>query len=220
MCVYRQAIGLLLAVALSGCMSLDPTPWMYDQSPFSHSTQAQGNATCAPLFANGQFSRLDGKMPIHPGDIPTAAMLTLNVAPDPQDIVAIQALEGAARTCLSMREAAGVPTSASEDILQSRISKLRLALYRGDLPFAVYNYGVAQALKSHNRFLLEGEQAAAMGRRVGQDRESASLLLGSFMALSSALTAYDKSTAQAAKPPHWTCTTSAYPSGNTYVDCY
>jgi len=179
----------------------------------------EGNAECAALYGNGQFNRLSDKMPVSPGALPSAAMLALNVVPDPQDVQAIQALEGAVRTCQRLREAAGVPTSASEDILNERISRLRLGLYRGDLPYAVYNYGVAQAMKSHNRFLVEGEQSAARGHTVGDERANATMA-GQMMALSGLLSAYDRARAQAQRPPNWTCTTSTYSSGNTYVDCY
>jgi hypothetical protein len=172
------------------------------------------------LFVDGSFSRLEGKIPLQPGEIPTAAMLSLNIAPDPQEITAIQALEGAARTCLKLREAAGVPTSASEDILQTRISKLRFALYRGDLPYAVYNYGVTQALKNHNDFILEGERATAQGRLKGQDNAMSVLMLGQFALLGAKLSAYDQASTGTARPPNWTCTQSTYPSGNRYVDCY
>lgn len=220
MCVYRQALCLCLGLMLGGCYNLDPMPLMFSQSPFSQNSQAKGNAICAPLFIDGAFSRLEGKMPLQPNDIPSAEMLSLNLAPDAQDIAAIQALEGAARTCLKMREAASLPTSASEDILQARISKLRFALYRGDLPYAVYNYGVAQALKNHNDFILEGERATVQGRLTGQDNAMSAMMLSQFAMLGAKLSAYDQASAQTARPLNWTCKTSSYPSGNTYVDCY
>lgn len=199
---------------------MDPMPLIYDRSPFSRATQAAGNAHCAPLFSAGTFARLAGKMPVQSGDVPTRAMLTLNIAPDAQDMRAIQALESAERTCRQMREAAGAPTSATEDILQARMSKLRLGLYRGDLPYAVYNYGMAQALKSHNQFLLEGEKAAGKGRQVGQGKALNALMLGQFAALGLMLNAYDQAQTRAQAPRSWTCTTSSYSSGNTNVDCY
>lgn len=211
--VHRQSIWLCFCLALTGCYGMDPMPLIFDKAPFSHAAQVEGNAHCAPLFGNGQFARLSGKMPVLSRDVPTRAMLTLNTAPDTEDISAIQALEGVARTCRQMREAAGVPTSATEDILAARISKLRFGLYRGDLPYAVYNYGVAQALKSHNNFLLEGEKAASQGRKVGRDKELTGLMLGQFMALNSRLSAYERATARTS----WTC----LPSGvGTDLDCY
>jgi len=178
MYVYRQSywlLALLAVLALGGCLGMDPMAAVFQRSAFSHTAQMEGNAECAALYGNGQFNRLSDKMPVSPGALPSAAMLALNVVPDPQDVQAIQALEGAVRTCQRLREAAGVPTSASEDILNERISRLRLGLYRGDLPYAVYNYGVAQAMKSHNRFLVEGEQSAARGHTVGDERANATI---------------------------------------------
>lgn len=217
MCVYRQSKWLILVIALSGCGGLDPTPLAYDRSPFSHAAQVEGNAYCAPLFDAGQFSRLADKIPTRSGQVPTRAMLNLNAAPDDQDIAAIKALESAERTCRQMRAAAGAPTSATEDILAARISRLRYGLYQGDIPYAVYNYGMAQALKSHNRFLLEGEKSAAEGSAVGEGKATRALMLGQFMVLGAALDHYEKTQARA---PSWTCTRSTFAGGNAYVDCY
>lgn len=220
--VYRQSLWLCCAVLLAGCYGMDPTGMIYNRSPFSHATQAAGNAHCAPLFNTGQFARLSDKIPVHPGEIPSRAMLSLNSAPDDEDIAAIRALESAERTCRQMRAAAGAPTSATEDILAARLSTLRFGLYRGDIPYAVYNYGMAQALKSHNQFLIAGEQAVQQGRKAGREKEMSALMLGQFMMLSSQLSAFDQTRAQptAQRLPSWTCTQSSYPSGNTYVDCY
>lgn len=149
-----------LNLALSACIAVGPPAFSYD-------AQAQGNKICAKLFAATSLQPLKTYMPLLPGEMPSRAMLLINEAPSENQSQAIRALETAVRNCKSMRAAAGQPTSASEDILESRISKLRYGLYNGDIPYGVYNYGLVQALKKHTEFMVQGEQAYTQGKAAG-----------------------------------------------------
>jgi len=209
-----------LALALAGCVGADPGPVAYGGASFSPTAPYAGAGDCAQLFAAERFARLAGKMPVFPGQMPDRAMLGLDAAPDARDIADIQSLEGAMRTCRQLRAAAGVTTSATEDILNARISKLRYGLYHGDISYAVYNYGVARALDSYNRFLLEGERAAQRGRKAGEERNVQALMLGRYSMLNTLLTTYERRAGGNRPPPDWTCTPTAMFDGTTYVDCY
>lgn len=168
--MYRQYFWLCLSLALSGCSAVDPMALAFDTSPFSYASQTKGNAHCATLYANNSFNLLKGKMPVMPGELPTRMMLQIGTAPGTDEISAIKSLESAVRTCRKLRAAAGVPTSATEDILAMRLSKLRYGLFKGDIPYAVYNYGAVQAMRQHNAFLLGAEQAAQKGREIGRQK--------------------------------------------------
>jgi len=212
MCAHRQSLWLCFVFALSGCSSVDPMAMMFNTSPFSQSSQANGNAHCATLYANSSFNRLKGKMPVLPGELPTRAMLQINTAPEPEEIAAIKSLESAVRTCRQLRAAAGVPTSATEDILATRLSKLRYGLFKGDIPYAVYNYGAVQAMRKHNAFVLSGEQAAQKGREIGKNKSEQITLAAQFSTLSMSLANYQ------AQPQMktWSCTAT----GSTDMVCY
>jgi len=146
-----------LAVLSGGCSSMGPPA-------FSYASQDHGNKMCAALFDVPQIQVLKGKMPILPGQLPSREMLAVSEAPSKAEVQAIGALESAIRNCNKLRAASGAPTSASEDILQARISRLRYGLYSGDIPFAVYNYGLAQALRKHTEFMVQGEKAYTQGK--------------------------------------------------------
>jgi len=152
--------GTALAVLVGGCSAMGPPA-------FSYTSQEQGNKICAALFNVSQIELLSTKMPVLPGQLPSRAMLMINEAPSKPESQGIGMLESAIRNCTVLRAAAGVPTSASEDILQARISRLRYSLYKGDIPYAVYNYGLAQALKKHTEFMVQGEQAYTNGKTAG-----------------------------------------------------
>lgn len=156
----------LSGALLSGCVG-DPA--------YFYQRQNTGNASCAPLFDVAQIQNLSTKMPILPGQLPTRDMITANDAPTEADSLAIGMLESAIRNCKAQREAAGIPTTASEDILQARISGLRYALFQGEIPFAVYNYGLAQALKQHTAFISQSEQAYAQGNTISDQRMAQTL---------------------------------------------
>jgi len=95
---------------------------------------------------------------ILPGTLPSRDMLANARARSKAVVQAIGALEGAIRNCNALRAANGMQTSASEDILQARISRLRYGLYAGEIPYAVYNYGLAQALRKHTAFMVRGRK--------------------------------------------------------------
>lgn len=157
-------VSILVAfssVLFSGCVG-DPA--------YFYQRQNTGNASCAALFELPQIQNLSTKMPILPGQLPTRDMITATDAPTESDSLAIGMLESAIRNCKAQREAAGIPTTATEDILEARISGLRYALYQGEIPFAVYNYGLAQALKQHTAFISQSEQAYAQGNTISDQK--------------------------------------------------
>lgn len=211
--VYRQSVWLCFVVMLSACAAIDPMPYIYDRSPFSITTQEKGNARCASLYGDGQLRRLQGKMPLHLNELPTRAMLAIDTAPTAREISTIKVMENLAQTCRQMREAAGEPTSATEDILQARVSKLRFALYQGDIPYAVYNYGLAKALISYSAFLHAGEAAAQHGREVGQSKQLTAMAFEQNMMLNARLDRYNRMQSQRT----WACAPSSFPGG--VMDC-
>ena len=168
-------VGGGLGLGLVGCIAIGPPA-------FSYESQNQGNAMCAGLFEARTLQALNLKMPIRPGAMPTRDMLMIGKAPDAGEALAIGALETAIRNCKDLRQAAGYPTSASEDILEARVSKLRYGLYKGEIPFAVYNYGLAQVLKKHTQFMVQGEQAHSAGRAAG-DAAALNMAIGNFSGL-------------------------------------
>lgn len=208
--VYRQSLWLCLWLGLSACSSIDPMAMAFNTSPFSQSTQAKGNAYCATLYANRSFGTLQGKMPVMPGELPTRAMLQVTTAPEAQEIAAIQSLESAMRTCRQLRAAAGVPASATEDILAARLSKLRFGLYKGDIPYAVYNYGAVQAMRSHNAFILSAEQASQKGREIGGAKAQQIALQAQINSLRVNLDSFESRP----QMQSWTCT------GTRELTCY
>ena len=108
---------------------------------------------CASLFDTHEIQSLTDMMPILPGRAPSREMLMINEVPSLGEIDALRSLEGAIRTCQRMRTMGGEPTSASEDILEQRISRLRYQLFKGSIPYGVYNYGLAKALKEQAQFM-------------------------------------------------------------------
>lgn len=119
---------------------------------FSYLSQDQNNTVCAGLFATQNIQSLNGKMPILPGQMPDRDMLMINDVPSEQEKRGITGLQNAIHNCKILRIAAGQASSASEDILEARLSKLRNGLFNGEIPYAVYNYGLVQALKKTNPF--------------------------------------------------------------------
>ena len=208
--VYRQYLWLCLVLGLSACSTLDPMAMAFNTSPFSQSTQDKGNSHCATLYANSAFGALKGKMPVLPGELPTRAMLHVTTAPSVQEIAALKSLESARRTCRQLRAAAGVPTSATEDILAARLSRLRYGLYKGDIPYAVYNYGAVQAMRSHNAFILSAEQGAQKGREIGRREAEQGALQAQISILSMNLNSFQSRP----QMQSWTCT------GTRELTCY
>jgi len=192
----------MLAVLNGGCSSMGPPAFSYD-------SQDRGNNMCAALFEVPQIQSLKSKMPILPGQLPSRAMLKVNQAASTAEVRAIGALESAIRNCATLRASGGIPTSASEDILQARISRLRYGLYAGEIPFAVYNYGLAQALRKHTEFMVQGEKAYTQGKAAGEMQ-----MLG--LALQNLATSAGPTTSTGGAGGGWICSTNAGAS----LSCY
>lgn len=135
---------------LGGCVS-------GGSQTFSYVHQNSPNTVCADQFGIADIQVLRAKMPILPGQMPTRAMLDINETPTAQETRAITLLDTAIHNCQTLRATAGHATSASEDILEVRVGKLRRALSNGEIPYAVYNYGLAKILKRHAAFMAQGE---------------------------------------------------------------
>jgi len=200
--LYRAFALAMLAMLNGGCSTMGPPA-------FSYNSQERGNKMCAPLFDVPHIQALKSKMPILPGQLPTRDMLSVDQAPSKTEVQAIGALESAIRNCTALRATGGVPTSASEDILQARISRLRYGLYTGEIPFAVYNYGLAQALRKHTEFMVQGEKAYTQGKAAGEMQ-----MLG--LALQNLTTSASAPTATSGAAGGWICSTNAGSS----LSCY
>lgn len=192
----------MLAALSGGCSSMGPPAFSYD-------SQERGNKMCAALFEVPQIQALKSKMPILPGQLPSRDMLKVNHAASTSEVQAIGALESAIRNCAALRVTGGIPTSASEDILQARISRLRYGLYAGEIPFAVYNYGLAQALRKHTEFMVQGEKAYTQGKAAGEMQ-----MLG--LALQNLTTSASATTSSGGAGGGWICSTNAANS----LSCY
>lgn len=191
-----QVFAVAMLAALSGgCSSMGPPA-------FSYTSQERGNKMCAALFEVPQIQALKSKMPILPGQLPSRDMLKVNEAASTAEVQAIGALESAIRNCAALRATGGIPTSASEDILQARISRLRYGLYAGEIPFAVYNYGLAQALRKHTEFMVEGEKAYTQGKAAGEMQ-----MLG--LALQNLTTSANATPSTGGAGGGWICSTNA-----------
>lgn len=159
--------ALIAAIALgaAGCqtMTLATLP---DGLMTGEASDAE--TVCGPLFADNRLAPIKGRMAFAPGEVPTRAMLEVADSPTEEAITAIKLVEELNRTCSQMRADAGKPTSAMEDIAASRISKLRYGLFKGEIPYGVYNYGVAQVMRESLQFAAEGAQAYATGEEIGK----------------------------------------------------
>ncbi|MEG3619410.1 hypothetical protein V5T82_13160 [Magnetovibrio sp. PR-2] len=160
--ILRILVVLSAGVGLSGCLAA--------HSAFSKVSQQKGNAHCADLFNAPEFAVLKGKMPILPGELPTREMILSNAPISEEEGHAVKALEGAIRACHALRNTADMPTSATEEIVEQRLSNLRYGLFKGEIPFAVYNYGLAKALREQAKFRNSGVVAAEQGRKIGEQK--------------------------------------------------
>lgn len=131
---------------------------------------ASANKKCWALFNDADLSLLKGKMVLTLDQTPTRAMIALNEGPTGDEMKALQRLEGVRRTCDKLKTDAGHRTTAGEDIMRARLSKLRFGLYKGEIPYAVYNYGFAQAMKEQAQFQFMADQAYAQGQEIGRQR--------------------------------------------------
>lgn len=125
---------------------------------------------CDAFYNDPAIVSVSSKMVTRQGQIPTKAMMAINEVPSDEEALAIGKLEGAIRQCKEIRAQAGNPTSAMEDIFEARISKLRYGLYKSQIPYAVYNYGVAKAMREQAQFNAEGAQAYSKGKEIGRER--------------------------------------------------
>jgi len=175
---------------------------------------------CLPLYQAANFTSLRGKIPIQPTDIPTRAMLMAAGTPTGEEIQAIKNLEEADRSCKEIRATNNNRTTATEEILASRVSKLRYGLFNGDIPYAVYNYGVVKAIKEQNSFHVQGQEAFAKGREIGGQKADAALqqiqMQSQFNSMQNQLNQYNMNSNGS-----WNCNFSTLSTSDTvYYNCY
>ena len=187
-------------------------------------TFGSGQPIGDPIFVQYTFSKafiVARKLMIGPDNMPTRTMITLMDAPSDTEMAAIQRLEGTNRTCKNMRFAADLTTIASEDIYEARVSKLRYGLYKRDIPFGVYNLGVAHAMKEKIRSQNEGAVAYEKGLEIGRQRFKADLQQMSTQmqldAMQSQLNSYNNSLS---RQTYWNCDFGSFVGGSARVSCY
>ncbi|GAB6052773.1 hypothetical protein JCM17960_15930 [Magnetospira thiophila] len=130
-------------------------------------------AQCEAAMGQANLSVLDGKMAYRHDEIPTREMLLITDSPTQDEVDAVQRLQQVKETCKKMREDAGYTTSATEDLMESRRAKLRYGLFKGEIPFGVYNYGVAQVLRKQSSFQASADESFEAGRKAGQQKAMA-----------------------------------------------
>ncbi len=162
---FRWALLVFTSMSLGGCLIGG-----YGLNSASSGELAKVQSQCASLFNDSVFNSIRGKMVIGSDELPTREMVTLMESPTEGELAGIKRLEEADRLCKAMRVSANLPTTASEDIFAARVSKLRYGLYNGDIPYAVYNFGVAKALKEQAQFEFEGAVAFEKGKEIGRQR--------------------------------------------------
>lgn len=151
------------AIALSGCIVSTQSL----REKLARGAQTETLEYCGDLFADSTLDTLKGKMVFVPGSVPTQEMLLVDNQPGEEALSAIKLVEEKVRACKQLRADAGHETSAMEDIAEARISKLRYGLYKGDIPYGVYNYGVAQVRRESQQFAFEKTKAYAEGKVIG-----------------------------------------------------
>lgn len=193
----------------------------YDFSVTSSEGYKKARSQCAALFNDPIFSSIRTKMAVGPDDLPTRAMVTLMDSPTKGELGAIKRIEEAYRSCKQIRLAANLPTTASEDILENQLSKLRYGLFNGDIPYAVYNYGVAQALRDQARFENEGAVAFQKGREIGKQRLNAELRqMATEMQLDSIKSQLNSYYNAPLGRRYWNCSVGPVTAGFATVSCY
>ncbi len=183
----------------------------------------KANGRCETLIQEANLGSLDSKMVYLKGAIPTREMISLNEGPTDDEIKALQRLEGVRQTCRSLRNQAGYTTTAGEDIMEARLSKLRYGLYKGEIPYAVYNYGVAQAMREEMQYQAMSDQAYAQGKEIGRQRALAqmeqSLQQMRYQAQINNLQ-NQINTFNSGFKGTWNCTASSVVAGWATVTCY
>lgn len=123
---------------------------------------------CNALLKADGLNPIRDKIPLSSTAIPTKAMLSLNQGPTDEELDALQLFEETRTTCQSGLREAGHTTTANEDIMSARLSRLRYGLFRGEIPYAVYNYGLASALRETVIYEEEAARAYAQGEEIGR----------------------------------------------------
>ncbi len=210
----QLAVGLLAVLLCAGC---------YGPMAKVNIGKVQTDDDCLSLYQAANLSSLVGKIPIQPTDVPTRSMLMESGAPTEEEIQAIKKLEETDRSCREIRANNKNRTTATEDILASRISKLRYGLFNGDIPYAVYNYGVAKAMKEQNAFHVQGQEAFARGREIGGQKAAAFnaqlqqiQTQNQLNSIQNQLNTYNYNSTRS-----WNCNFSTLRTGSTvYYNCY
>lgn len=200
--LFQYPLIILFVLLISGCYR-----------PMKNYGELYTADMCLPLYQNAAMSPLKGKIPIMPSDIPTQEMIMQSAPASQEEIQAIKVLEEADRTCKQMREKKGSQTSATEDIYTMRISKLRYGLFNGEIPYAVYNYGIVKAMQDQMGFAQQGKAAFMKGQEVGARKAAA------FNAhLSNIQNQYNSYNFNSNRT--WNCTASPITDYTARVSCY
>ncbi len=212
-CKLGYAVGPVSVLLVTGCIGPLATV---------NVGKVRMDDDCLPLYRAASFTSLRGKIPVQPAEVPTRAMLLAAGAPTAEEIQAIKKLEEADRQCREIRSNNKNPVSATEEILNQRISKLRYGLFNGDIPYAVYNYGVAKAIKEQNAFHVQGQEAFAKGREIGGQKAAAfnaqlqQMQMQSQMnSIQNQLNYYNSSSTG-----YWNCTVTSSTADSAFVSCY
>ena len=171
--------GLAVTILLAGCVTgggdAYQTTSLTNRFSVSSEALAAAQTKCNTLYADGGLEVLKAKMAIRSTDVPTREMIALNEGPTESEITAIKKVEEIRQTCLSMFKEAGYTTTAGQDIMEARMSRLRYGLYKGEIPYAVYNYGFAQALREQVEYDHMSSVAYSEGQALGAQRFAQSL---------------------------------------------
>ena len=169
----QRVLVLALMLSMAACVTVDGTefkPGFMINAARSSDDVERAKAACKKRFASGKLAPIRDKMVLDMKTIPTSRMLQMNEAPNDDEIMAIKYLEESSRSCRKSLADAGYPTSAMEDIMEARVSHLRRGLFQGEIPFAVYNYGIVKAMKEQAKFDQVSERAYARGAEIGKQK--------------------------------------------------
>lgn len=207
---YKTLLVFIIAASTTGCIS--------QISNYEPTAVTSIKKDCALQLTSGNTGTLSGKLHVNTEDIPTPEMLVLNEMPTDEEAGAIKLLEELNISCNAKLVAAGYRTTATEDILRQRVKNLRYGLYNRDITYAVYNYGVVEALKETAQFQEAGAEAYARGKEISAQRFAAQMqqieLQNQLNQINSQFDQYNHNM-QLNSFKSWTCTSS----GSTY-SCY
>lgn len=168
-----SGVIVLPVLLLGGCYQQGGPSGNFFDFGFEAKKKAEVKSQCATLYGNVAFNSIRSKMVLYPGGTVTRELLSIHQVPTDKEKTSIKNLENASQTCLQMHADAGLTTSVDDDILNQRASKLRYGLYKGEIPYSTYNYGMALAKKEKNEAFLKGEAAYQKARAVGGQRYDA-----------------------------------------------